>query len=115
MNVDNGEFIALNCLFFFDFSITNTKYYLFFFVCLLLEFSKDHICLYDDSQPIIPFSSLKTEYNKKFGRIYSPRSRSVPNKFDLNATTNELLEALRYDFNDIASNRLSRYGWHSIA
>lgn len=58
---------------------------------------KNHICLYDESLPIIPFSSMKTEYMKKFGQAYSPRSHSVPNKFNLNTTTNELLEALRDD------------------
>ncbi|XP_031616783.1 uncharacterized protein LOC116336792 [Contarinia nasturtii] len=62
--------------------------------------SKDSICLYDKSQPIIPFSAIKSEYTKKFGKIYSPRSRSVPNKFDLNATTKELLDALRDDSSD---------------
>lgn len=80
----------------------------FHFIWIELN-NKDHICLYDDSQPIVPFSALKTEYNKKFGKVYSPRSRSVPNKFDLNATTNELLEALRDDFSDIASTRLNRF------
>lgn len=34
---------------------------------------------------------------KKYGQSYSPRSHSVPNKFDLNATTSELLEVLRDD------------------
>ncbi|XP_055311428.1 uncharacterized protein LOC129574073 [Sitodiplosis mosellana] len=65
--------------------------------------SKDSICLYDKNQPIIPFASLKSEYTKRFGKLYSPRSRSVPNKINLNATTKELLEALQDDFSDLNS------------
>lgn len=62
--------------------------------------SKESICLYDKNEPITPFSVLKTEYTKEFGKTYSPRSRSVPNKFDLNATTKDLLDALRDNLND---------------
>lgn len=81
----------------------------FFLFEILKEFhSKDSICLYDKSRPITPFAALKTEYTKEFGKIYSPRSRSVPNKFDLNATTKDLLDALRDDLNDFTSTRTKR-------
>lgn len=66
---------------------------------ILKEFhNKESVCLYDKSQPIIPFASLKSEYTKEFGKTFTLRSRSVPNKIDLNATTKELLDALRDDF-----------------
>lgn len=76
---------------------------------VLKEFhSKDSICLYDESRPITPFAALKTEYTREFGRTFSPRSRSVPNKFDLNATTKDLLDALQDDSNDFTSIRSKR-------
>lgn len=66
--------------------------------------------MYDKNQPIIPFAELKTEYTKEFGKTYNVRSRSVPNKFDLNATTKELLDALRdnsfSDFTPLQRRRL---------
>lgn len=45
---------------------------------------------------------------REFGKIHSPRSRSVPNKINLNATTKELLDALRDDFSDIDNEHLRR-------
>lgn len=70
--------------------------------------SKESICLYDKSRPITPFSALKSEYTREYGKSYSPRSRSVPNKFDLNTTTKELLDSLRDDLNDSTSIRAKR-------
>lgn len=80
-----------------------------FFHFISKEFhSKDSLCLYDKNGPITPFSALKSEYTREFGKIHSPRSRSVPNKFDLNATTTELLDALRDDSKEFASIRSKR-------
>lgn len=70
--------------------------------------------LYDDRQPVVPFSALKTEYEKEFCAINTPRSRSVPNKFDLNATTEELLDALRDDDTEIVKKRQSRFALNSL-
>lgn len=58
--------------------------------------------MYDTNEPTIPFSNLKTEYKKEFGKTHNIRSQSVPKKFgNLNATTSELIEALRDDDSDV--------------
>lgn len=61
--------------------------------------------MYDKSLPEIPFSALKTEYKKEFGKTYNLRSRSVPKKLSgaLNATTRELIEALHDDDGDVVA------------
>lgn len=70
---------------------------------------KSNFELYDKESPVVPFSALKTEYKKEFGRSYSVRSRSVPKKIGhLNETTSELIEALRDDDSDVITIRSKR-------
>lgn len=60
-----------------------------------------NFCLYDNNVASIPFSALKTEYKREYGKTYV-RSRSVPKAIgNLNKTTNELIEALRDDDTDV--------------
>lgn len=69
----------------------------------LLSDSEIHsnFCLYDNSVAPTPFSALKTEYKREFGKTFG-RSRSVPKTIgNLNKTTNELIEALRDDDTDV--------------
>lgn len=55
---------------------------------------KSSIVLYDDKSPIIPFSEIKTEYKRRFGKAQElPIREKVHGQ--LNQTTTELLEALR--------------------
>lgn len=66
--------------------------YLFGFIGIQSNFS-----LYDKAVAPLPFSVLKTEYKREFGKSYG-RSHSVPKTIgNLTRTTDELIGALRDD------------------